>query len=314
VDPYSFSLEQLARVRAAIWTNRAPLSLGPRPNQANNVNALDYYEHFSPSDKRTALRFYKHSGVYTHAPTGPFVDAGYHGIYPAQPTVPTSSQVSDYVACMQSWWDAGLIPVHFVHPDGWSLEDMDALADIYRRDDVQRVCRVVVPTGWEPTQYGWKAQYWADIVQKVQGWFGANADRTLWALHTAADTDAPTGDGDDFPNGNAGAWQIVAPHIHVWLAQHGPYSSSPQDNPTLAGEFGDLWDPSVRGSYPNRLQYGYAGWPTYSKWPTGGVRACAWEQTSFTAFNDGDWPESNSIAWGHLALERGSAGAGDSCD
>jgi hypothetical protein len=312
VDPYTYSLDQLAAIRCAIWTNRAPISVGPRPGQPTNINAMDYYHVLGAADQRLMLAAYQ-AARYTHAPTGPLIDpGGYHNFYPPQ-TMPTPAQVTAYVAVLQSWWNAGIIPIHFVHPDGWSKDDMDAIAWIYQRPDVQRVCRVVVPTGWEPTQYGWKAQYWADIVQKVQGWYGANASRTLWALHTATETDAPTGDGDDFPNGNAGAWDIVAPHLHAWLVQNGPYSVTPDEDPTLRANFASLFDLRDDGSLTSRLQRGTKGWPTTSLWPDGrGLRVIAFEQTSYTAFND-DFPESGSKAWGDVALGAGANGAGDSC-
>lgn len=312
VDPYSFTLEQLAAIRAAIWTNRAPLSVGPRPNDPSNINAIDYFEVLSAADQDACLAHYT-AARYTHAPAGPLIDTdGYHGIYPTQ-GMPSPADVDRYVANMQRLWNAGIMPIHFVHPDGWSKDDMDALAWIYQREDVQRVCRIVVPTGWEPTRYDWKAQYWADIVQKVQGWYGANASRTLWCIHTATETDAPTGDGDNFPNGNAGAWEIVAPHIHCWFVQNGPYSTTPTQDPTLRDNFAAQFDVNSRGSLMDRFVNGYAGWPTYSLWPNGGVRPIAFEQTSYTAFWN-NFPESGSKAWGDVALDAGASGAGDSCD
>lgn len=311
VDPYSFTLEKLAKIRGAIWTNRAPLSVGPRPNDPTNINAMDYYHVLNASDQALALSAYT-AAKYTHACTGPLIDVdGYHGIYPTQ-GMPSPADVDRYVGFMQSWWDAGIIPVHFVHPDGWNLSDMDAIAWIYQREDVQRVCRVVVPTGWEPTKYDWSAQTWADFVQKVQGWYGANAGRTLWCIHTATETDAPTGDGDNFPNGNAGAWEIVAPHIHCWFVQNGPYDVAPGDDPTLATNFGNQFNVNVRGSLNDRFVNGYAGWPTYSLWPNGGVRPIAAEQTSYSAFWN-NLPQPDSAAWGDVALANGAAGAFDSC-
>ncbi len=274
VDPSTFTLEQIGKIRGAIWTNRAPLSVGPRPNQPSNINAIDYYEVLSAADQKLSLDHYT-AALYTHAPTGPFIDiGGYHGFYPSQ-GMPTPEQVTRYVGYMQEWWDRGIIPVHFVHPDGWDYNQMQSLAWIYQREDVRRVLRCVVPPGWEPVKYEWSAQQWSDMVQLVQSWFGPAADSTLWCIHTATETDAPTGNGDDFPNENAGAWEIVAPHIHCWLVQNGPYDVTPDEDPGLKSAFASLWDINTRGSYPDRFQNGYAGWPTYSLWPHGGVRAIA---------------------------------------
>lgn len=292
-----YTLDQLLAVRGAMWSVRWSGKWGPRPGQPTNILALDFYEWYD-ADERAEMRSIYLSRGYTHAVTGPMVDPdGYHGLYPTQPTVPTQAQWDHYLDCMQEWWDAGIIPIHFVHPDNWTLEDMEELEFLYTQPRAQALLPIVVPTGWEPTRYGWKAGYWRAIIDKVRGWM----PNAVIFIHTVSDTDAPTGDGDDFPNGNAGAWEIVVPGIHGWLIQNGPYSSSPQQDPVLAANFAAQFLPTANGSFFQRFHQGYAGWPTNSIMGNVPIRVYNGEATAYESFWQ-DLPEVVSIEWGTLAL------------
>jgi hypothetical protein len=306
------TLEQLAAIRGAMWSVRWPGRFGPRPGSPDNILAMDYGEWYTPAEQLDMCQRYFGEG-YTHFVTGPAVDPdGYHGQYPTQPTVPTMAQWNQYLDWIELCASFGGIPIHFVHPDGWTLEQMDQLEGLYTTPRAQALLPILVPTGWEPTRYDWKAAYWRAIIDKVKGWQANPADK-LFLIHTVTETDAPTGDGDNFPNGNAGAWEIVAPAIHGWLVQNGPYNVGPDDDHALASNFGDQFDPTVRGSLADRFVHGYAGWPNFSAWGSQSpLRVYNGECTAYESYW-GNLPQAISKAWGNLALSRGAAGALDGC-
>jgi hypothetical protein len=316
VDPTRFSLEQLARVRGAMWSARLDLPLGPRPGRADNILAMDYYEHFGESDRRRMIDAYKARG-YTHAVTGPLVDLwGYHGLYPRFDIREDPGRMEWYLDAMQEWWDAGIVPVHFVHPDGWSLDDMRQLIPLYQSERAQRLLRVVVWTGWEPVKYEWTNAYWVKFLEQARDVF----PDAVRLVHTVNDTDALTG-GDDDKNllgGNATAWQRTAPLLHGWLVQTaGAYNPiGDRNDPRWAGQFEqfkwdfrNLFDPKAgRASLKGRFVYGTAGWPTSSAWGEGqALKVYSAENVSFPEFWS-NWPESISQDLGDIAMAAGADG------
>ena len=318
VDPSGIPLTQLARIRGSMWTARCNIPFGPRPGKDDNILAMDYYEHYGAGDRSLMLSTYTGLG-YTHAVTGPLVDPdGYHGSYPLTPNLPTPAEWDAYLDAMQEWWDAGITPIHFCHPDGWSLEQMAALEPFYLQPRAQKLLRIVVPSGWEPAKYEWSSQTWAEFMK----WGRRIFPNALILLHTVPDVDAPVGTdarGDDNGKPNADGWKRVAPHIHGWLVQSSAFAEPDAHGDTNHPEktnfdnWADLFDSRQEKSYPNRFRNGYAGWPMGSLWGANtSIKIIAAEYGSWWAF----WknrPHSEACAWGDRALSVGADGVLDGC-
>ena len=306
--PSAKSLPELARIRGAMWTQRLAIPFGPRPGQANNVLAMDYYQHYSAADRKRMIDATKKAG-YTHAVTGPIIDpGGYHGHYPSQTII--NQQIWDtYLDAMEEWHLAGLTPIHFVHPDGWSLEQTRELLPFYRQPRARRLLPILVPAGWEPTQYGWSSQTWAlfgDLGSEM------NPD-ALILLHTCADTDAPVGTderGDDNGRPNAEGWHRVAPHFHGWLIQLGGFVFD-----------ADRMLPSHLAEWRANLAYyftdmrrrfhepAYRGWPNYSKWGSNSpLLIYNSEDASYAYWHDGALTEDIAQGFGDLSMANGADG------
>lgn len=352
-------VEVLRKIRGDMWPaigNPVPSGyrgypFGPRPGDSDNILSMDYYDEVFDDGIRAEMRARYKAFGWTHAVTGPTVDAGYHGMFPPVSAVPSQEDWDWYLDCMEEWWSDGIYPIHFIHPDNWLLEDMDRLAHLYRQPRAQALLRMIVPTGWEPTKYDWKAAYWASIIRKVLEWFDGAAQPPLVYLHTVSDTDAPTGDGDDqgfdiaqcaaimrmspnalcdhlrVPRGttwlepsNGTAWDFSLPYLHGWLIQNGPYETTPDQDPVLKANFGDQFDPNAPHSiaWHWALPNGNAGWHPRSAWgPQTPVDLIAAEQTAYNKFwHPNRFPkpiENAAIAWGNVGISRGATGALDGC-
>lgn len=320
VDPSKFSFEELAPVRGAMWTARLNLPWGPRPNQDSNILPMDFYEYFGTKDRKRMIGAYRGDRGLTHAVTGPMVDlGGYHGLWPSTNILEGGQPLWDwYLDAMQEWWDAGITPVHFAHPDGWSLDDMQLLLKYYRQPRAQRLLRVIVWTGWEPTRYDWTNAYWNSFLE--QAW--EIMPHALKVVHTVGDVDALTG-GDDYrtnppqPGGNATCWQYSAPLLHVWFNQWLGYFSPimDRDDPRWQAQYEAFkinmpneYRTSHTGSLASRFRAGYNGWPTHSAWSGGRpLRLVDSEQASYPD-TWMDWPESEAIELGNLAMAAGADG------
>ena len=311
VDPSNIPLTELAKVCGAMWSSRWSGRYGPRPGQPDNILAMDYYESYEPAERQQMRDIYTTGRPYTHAVTGPLVDEGYHGQYPAVSIV---SQVDfdRYLDCMQEWWDhpRRIIPVHFVTPNAWSEAQLEQLWPLYRQPRAQQLLRVVV-LGWEPTDYGWPNAEWVRRLKKMSEVF----PNALWLVHTWTEIDAMVGGSDDpvvqraQQSGTwAEAWANIVPYLHGWLMQVGPYQTAPSADPTLAGNFEALFRPRVSGSMWQRFHLGYAGWPTFSAWGASTpLKVYNAECTAYTSY----WrnlPEASAQAWGDLAMQSGSDG------
>jgi hypothetical protein len=120
VDPSGIPLGELARIRGAMWSARLNLPLGPRPGKDDNILATDFFEDYGADDQARILDAYKARG-YTHVVVGPLVDSdGYHGLYP--PHDWRGAEFERFLDELQVFWDAGLTPIVFMHPDGWTFE------------------------------------------------------------------------------------------------------------------------------------------------------------------------------------------------
>lgn len=311
VDPSRIPLEQLAAIRGAMWTARLNLPFGPRPGQDDNIIATDFMAGYSATDQRRIIATLQARG-YTHVVLGPIVDSdGYHGQYEARDwRGPAFEQFLDVV---QLFWDHGLAPVIFIHPDGWALEQTQALTPLFTSPRAQRLMRIVVPFGWEPGKYEISSWTWA----AYGAWARQTWPTALVLLHTVCDVDAPAGTdarGDDNGQGNQTAWARVVPVYHGWLTQScafaDPIGHGDLNHPdkTNFQNWTDLFNPSVRGSYRDRFEHGYAGWPTGSAWgPSAPLLVYAGEYAAYWSY----WhnrPEAESQDWGDAAIMAGAAG------
>ena len=311
VDPTSVSLQQLAAIRGAMWTTRWDGAYGPRPGQPDNILATVFYEAYEPSERQRMLEIYKSRG-YTHAVTGPLAGGDcYHGQFPCRTAVPTQAEFDAYLDTMQEWWDAGIIPIHFAKPDNWSLADMEQLDQYYRQPRAQKLLRVVVYTGWEPTRYGWSNATWVRFLQHAAELF----PNALRLVHTVTDVDALVGEDENGVDtdrlSNAESWHRVTPYLHGWLVQLGAFECAAciaDNGQTNFQNFKDIFNPTLRGSYPDRFQHGYAGWPTFSAWGQGQpLRVYAGEYAAYWSYWN-NRPEAEAQDWGDAAMAAGADG------
>lgn len=289
VDPSSFPFGDLARVRGAMWSARLAVPFGPRPGRPDNVIATAYFDAYSPADQTRIIAALKLRG-YTHVVVGPLVDVGgYHHQFP--PHDWRGAAFDRFLDQLQTFWDNGLDPVVFIHPDGWTFErTRDEFTPLLKTERAQRLIRIVVPSGWEPTRHGWSSCTWSAFAD----WARQTLPNALVLIHTVADADAPSGSDARCRDASAAdAWARVAPHIHGWLIQNGPFTTAPVGDSALARGFAahfranptrdSAWGPGV----PILL---YAG-----------------EQTAYSSYWK-DLPEAASRAWGDLAMAAGADG------
>lgn len=308
VDPSLFTLDQLAAIRGAMWPQGLGLPLGPRPGAPDNIIATDFFNNYSPADQARIL-VWEHEHGYTHVVVGPIVDSdGYHGIYTPNDW---RGKFEEFLDILQTFYDHGLIPVIFIHPDNWTLDETKALTPLFTTARAQKLMRVVIPSGWEPTKYGWSSCTWAGYVS----WARTTWPNAVVGIHTVADVDAPVGtdalcDDNGQPNGKG--WQRVADAgLHLWFVQNGAYTTGPAADRTLAYNFAGQFSTGPDGEATHGAAWhfanGIASWPTTSAWPTGPIRMVAAEHTSYTAFW-GHILEADREAWGNLAVGYGARG------
>src|SRR5262249_52824921 len=148
-----------------------------------------------------------------------------------------------------------------------------------------------VPTGWEPTRHAWSSCTWAAFGQ----WARQTLPNALVLIHTASGADAPSGtDARCTDADRASAWARVAPFIHGWLIQNGPFTTAPDGEPRLARTFAAQF----AGANPTRDSAWGRGIP---------IRLYAGEQTAYTTYWK-NMPEAASRAWGDLAMASGADG------
>jgi hypothetical protein len=307
VDPSTIPLGELARVRGAMWSARLDLPFGPRPGRPDNVIATAYFDNYSSEDRTRAIQALRARG-YTHVVAGPLVDAGgYHGQF--RPHDWRGAAFDRFLDQLQTFWDSGLAPIVFVHPDGWSFErTRDELTPLLKQDRAQRLIRIAVPTGWEPTRHGWSSCTWAAFAQ----WARETLPHALVLIHTVADADGPAGrDARCRDDSDAAAWARVAPFIHGWLIQNGPYGTTPSADPRLARNFAAQFAADGPGAEQHSIAWhfkGPGGWTRDSAWGRGiPILLYAAEQTAYNSYWK-NFPEAGSRAWGDLAIASGADG------
>lgn len=316
VDPSLIPLEQLAHIRGAMWPLGAaaecgPVPGGPRPGQLDNVIATDFFSSYTPAQQDCIIKELKSRG-YTHVVLGPLVDSdGYHGMWP--PRDWRGANFNEFLDLVEKFWDNNLAPVVFIHPDGWTFEQTrDEFTPLLSSARAQRLLRLVVPGGWEPTRYDWSSCTWALYGQ----WARSVLPGSLVLLHTVSDVDAPVGTDercDDNGKPNAEGWARVAPWFHGWLTQSAaferPLTAGDANHPdrTNFQNWTDLFNPDIKGSYQDRFQHGYAGWPTVSAWGDRPLKVYAGEYSAYWRF----WAhrtEAEALTWGDAAMKAGADG------
>lgn len=325
-DPSRVPLTELARIRCSIWPVRGPWRFGPRPGQPDNITAMEFlHEYGNPLDASTLsaeqqamIATYK-AGGYTHVAYGPPDGSSYHDQYPDTDFTVSPQAFSIYLDWLQVFWDNQLAPICFLHKDGENFEQTKARFEPLIRANLARcrkLMRIVVPTGWEPTQYGWSSWTWAMFV----AWIRELLPDALVLIHTVADTDAPVGtdeNGNDNGRPNGEGWtRVVAAGLHGWLIQNGAYSVPPSRNPDLARNFAGQFDRGELGASVHGARWhfvnGIAGWPTGSAFgPDVSLLLFNFECTSYEAY----WYNlayAISVAWGDLAIASNADGYGDS--
>lgn len=328
VDPSKFSLGELAAIRGAMWplgtaSSCGAVPLGPRPGQADNVIATVFITGYPAEVQDCIIAELKARG-YTHVVMGPLVDSdGYHGIW--QPNDWRGANFERFLDAAQKFWDKGLAPVVFIKPDNWPLVQAKAeLTPLLNTARARRLLRIVVPMGWEAgAGYEYSSCTWADAGR----WMRDTLPDALVMVHMVSDRDAPAGtdalcNDDDHawnPGGNAAAWARVAPFYHGWLTQSNAFdkptgTGGDREHPELTNfqNWQRQFNPSVRGSYRDRFEHGYAGWPTFSAWGQSiPLLVYAGEFKAYWTF----WQhrtEAEGVMWGDAAMTAGAAGYLDS--
>lgn len=317
VDPTNVPLRTLAAIHGAMWPqtqgdcDNFP-RIGPRPGQATNIFATDFITEYTDDEQACGIAMLKRRG-YMHVVVGPIVDSdGYHGVW--TPNDWRGANFNRFLDALQKFWDNGLTPVVFGHPDGWSLEQTkNELTWLLQQPRAQRLIRIFVPHGWEPCKYECSSYTWAGY----GSWARDVLPNALILLHTVADVDAPVGTdalGDDNGHPNAEGWQRVAPFYHGWLTQSNafdaPDAHGDANHPanTNFQNWQDNFRCAVVYSYCNRLHNGYAGWPTGSAWGAGQpMQIYAGEYSAYWRFWRGR-QEAEGVAWGDAAMAAGADG------
>lgn len=329
VDPSSIPLTTLAKIRGCMWPVRLNLPYGPRPGQDDNILPMDMYQLYSPSDRKRMLERYVGDG-YTHAVTGPLWGTDcYHNQFPCHDASnpgsfpssgpPSQSQWDSYLDRLQEWWDVGITPIFFVDGDGNGFESTrDTWTPFLTQPRAQRLIRILLPAGWEAAGYERSSYTWAMFFQ-----WGREVMPNALILHhnpckpDGSPYDAPVGtdaNGDDTtnPHGNGDGWARVTPYLHGWLVQNGPFNVSPDQDPTLAYNFGGQFSVGADGAATHGFAWHFAngvnGWPTGSAWGANiPLKLYNGECTSYEAYWN-NLPYPISQAWGNLAMRSGAAG------
>lgn len=311
IDPSTLTHDQLlALIHGSIWTARSQISQGPRPHDPSNINALDYYETYGAVERKQMLADYKSRG-YTAAPFGPFAGGDcYHGKYACDTSIPTQARWNELLDIAQEWWDAGIAPVYFAKPDNAENDPatLDALDALHRQSRAQKLLRIVIYPGWEPSgsKYGWKNEVYVRMLKRGAAVF----PNALLGLHTVSDLDAPLGGDDDpvahMPDNKAVAWKNCTPFMHFWAVQIDGYiNSGPQLTEPFLTEFKKLWP-----DYNRRFQNEWRG---TTAWVDNRPIAVGYaEGASYPNFWS-NWPEDISRQLGDIALSVGAAFAFDGC-
>jgi hypothetical protein len=268
-------------------------------------------------NRAKALAEYKARG-YTHFAIGPMYEAG----YPGWPGHDYRSDPAAWIARVVEIWAAGLIPVHWLMPNGpynaggaWDTEiDFSKVnaefSPLLTTPDMQRVTCMVV-AGWEVTD-----KEWVKTIRKATAllsWQASTFPRAYRYWHAAVDNGAPCNYDEDGEGCEGKAWRAMAPYIHGHFWQTGAaggWNLTPDRDPAK---------PQDRiNQFLDNLQYEVMRMHT-NHYVAGGVRGAdgklldviVGEYSAYFELNDGeseDWGRS----WGRLGMTvAGVRGFGD---
>lgn len=316
------TVEELRRIRGGMFVTRGNVPFGPRPNQPDNIISLNALVNLQYDDETAKRALPEYAGrPYRHGSIGPFVTTSYHGqddgISLAR-FLETQDRVADRIEMM---WRAGIIPIAFLSPDNWTLSEMEAFRPVFSKPRWQKLLRMVVPKGYEPSIDTPNKNY-CDFFD----WSHELLPDALYYLHMVSNFDAPGNNDDLTPTlptyiGNEGCWRNLTPKMHGWLVQNGPFGIPTQQSPDYQNVC-DQFRADVHGSLRDRFHNGANGWPSSSKWdepryasvprnfrgidlPSGELCAyCAWWE---------NFAEEECRKWGDGTLLAGSDGAFDGC-
>lgn len=238
VDPFKVPTELLRAFRGSIFTARSNVPFGPRPNQDDNILAMDEILCYTEEKQLQMIRDYKKRLTYRHCTFTPGPPSnGYHGQYGLQPDLRLT--IPQHKKLLQDWWNAGLYPVLFClnADDGYPLtiEGTDALdrdfGPAYK--ELGKLIQIVVPGGWEPGGYNVSNDQWVYRFQWAKKVF---PNARVFCLHMYSDFDAPIGGDDGVAPRNMtkqDAWTNLAKAgMTTFLDQVGGYTSSGNEVPS----------------------------------------------------------------------------------
>lgn len=296
----TLDLRTLARFRGSLFTVQAPgFPYGPRPMDPTNV-LFEYTTYDRAEDRKRWLSAYLERG-YTHAPEGPLVDPGYHGIVPGCDW--RGDNFQRFLDICEEASDVGIEFLYFLRPDGWSLEQCKSeFTDIFQSDRAQRVMKIIVGSGWE-----WGGRYGLSNAEYVANhqWACECFPTALHGIHLPNDQDGPVGHGDEGTPGQG--WPTLFPYLHFWLLYYDGYTSG--TSPTPTAEFVANYQSAIRDVHHRFTTGGPAGdWPTSSRWGQGQrLLTPVGEYASFATTWEG-WPESQARLLGDLGVAAGADG------
>jgi hypothetical protein len=312
------TIEEILRIRGAMWTVRCNLPFGPRPGQDSNILAMDYYELYPPDARKRMLERYFDEKRYTHFVTGPIFDAGgYHGWWPSQTDLSLDAWLRYLDLISEPIQQKRGIPVHFVKPDGWTFEEMRArLEPLYLHPRTQEVLgdAAIVPGGWEPVRYEWSTDTWNLFFTWAAQLF---PDAAILA-HSVCDVDALKGKDErrnDEPDSNGVSWQRVAPNLDGWLVQVCGFTDMPDPHDALAIELFKRNLAAYFFDLRRRFHEGYPGdWARGSRrGPNIPLRVWYGEGGSYQFFRDAAITEQLVESFGDVSMANGADGSLDGC-
>lgn len=178
-----------------------------------------------PAKRRQALAEYKARG-YTHFTIGPMFEAG----YPGWPGHDYRGDPAAWVARVEEIWQAGLIPIHWLMPNGpynvggeadreidFAVVERD-LTPLMTAPEMQRVTCMVV-AGWEVTD-----KAWVKTIRRATAllaWQARVFPRAYRYWHASVDNGAPCDYGEDGEGCEGKAWRAMAPYLHGQFWQTG---------------------------------------------------------------------------------------------
>lgn len=268
-----------------------------------------------PARRRQALEEYKQRG-YTHFAIGPMFEAG----YPGWPGHDYRGDPAAWIARVEEIWEAGLIPVHWLMPNGpynaggRNDQEIDfakvdrEFTPLLTTPEMQRVTCMVV-AGWEMTDNAW-----VKTIRRATAlldWQARTFPRAYRYWHAAVDNGAPCNYEEDGYGCEGKAWRAMQGYLHGNFWQTGTAGGW-----NIDGNPADM-DDRIRGFLAN-LRYEVMRFTT-DHYQAGGLRGADGkpldviygEGSAYFELNDNE-SEAWGREWGRRAMSvPGVRGFGD---